>query len=119
MWVCGDLFHWCGVAFGLDIAGQVEAGDLEAVEEETSAPGVDFVAGDAAEDFADGALDGGAVLGEWEIKMGLLAAAGAWVLDGPAGGVMVVTKFFAPEARTAAAVSVGEDVTALVTLGFA
>jgi hypothetical protein len=56
--VCRDLFHWCGVAFWLDDAGQVEAGDLETVEKETGAPGVDFVAGDAAEDFADGALDG-------------------------------------------------------------
>jgi hypothetical protein len=40
------------------VAREVEAGDLEAVEEEAGAAGVDVVGGDAAEDFADGALDG-------------------------------------------------------------
>jgi hypothetical protein len=56
--ICGDLFHGGGVAFGLGNARQVEAGDLEAVEKEPGALGVDFVTGDASEDFADGALDG-------------------------------------------------------------
>jgi len=37
---------------------EVEAGDLEAVEEEAGATWVDFVGGDALEDFADGGLDG-------------------------------------------------------------
>ncbi len=58
MRVCGDLFYGGGVAFGFDVAGQVDAGDLETVEKKPSAFGVDFVAGDAAEDFADGTLDG-------------------------------------------------------------
>ena len=43
--------------------GEVEAGDLEAVEEEAGAAGVDFVGGDAAEDFANGGLDVGAIVG--------------------------------------------------------
>jgi hypothetical protein len=34
--------------------GEVEAGDLESVEEEAGAAGVDVVGGDAAEDFSDG-----------------------------------------------------------------
>jgi hypothetical protein len=33
--------------------GEVEAGDLEAVEEEAGAAAVDVVRGDALEDFAD------------------------------------------------------------------
>ena len=46
---------------GLGRAWEVEAGDLEAVEEESCGAPVDGVGGDAAEDFADGLLDGGAV----------------------------------------------------------
>jgi hypothetical protein len=41
--------------------GQVEAGDLQAVEEQAGATWVDVVSCDALEDFADGGLDGGAV----------------------------------------------------------
>jgi hypothetical protein len=63
----GDLFHglfaWNCFPGGRGGAGEVKARDLEAVEEESGAAGVDVVAGDAAEDFADGALDGAAVLG--------------------------------------------------------
>jgi hypothetical protein len=43
--------------------GEVEAGDLEAVEEEAGAARVDVVGGYALKDLADGGLDGGAVLG--------------------------------------------------------
>jgi hypothetical protein len=42
---------------------QVETGDLEAVEEEAGAPGIDVVGGDALQDFADGGLDGRAIFG--------------------------------------------------------
>jgi hypothetical protein len=48
--------------------GEVEAGDLEAVEEETGAAGIDFIGGDALKDFADGGLDGGAVFGERQVE---------------------------------------------------
>jgi hypothetical protein len=60
---CVDGFG--GVRFGAGGRGlgQVEAGDLEAVEEQAGAAGVDVVGGNALEDFADGVLDGGAVLG--------------------------------------------------------
>jgi len=65
--VDGDLFDDFG-GFGVGVAvdrgfGEVEAGDLEAVEEQAGAAGVDVVGGNALEDFADGVLDGGAVLG--------------------------------------------------------
>ena len=43
--------------------GEVEAGDLKAVEEKSGAARVDVVGGDALEDFADGVLDGGSVFG--------------------------------------------------------
>jgi hypothetical protein len=43
--------------------GEVEAGDLEAVEEEAGAAGIDVVGGDALQDLADGGLDGGAIFG--------------------------------------------------------
>jgi hypothetical protein len=62
--VDGDLFYSLGFGggFGEGLGfGQIKAGDLEAVAEETGATGVDVVGGDALQDFADGGLDGGAV----------------------------------------------------------
>jgi hypothetical protein len=44
-------------------SGEVEAGDLEAVEEEAGAARVDVVGCDALQDLADGGLDSGAVFG--------------------------------------------------------
>jgi hypothetical protein len=56
--VSGDLFdHFDGFRPGVAVVcgfGEVEAGDLEAVEEEAGAAGVDVVGRDAAENFADG-----------------------------------------------------------------
>jgi hypothetical protein len=125
-----DLFYGIeGVGCGRGVAGvarvwlgrlrfgEVEAGDLEAVEEEAGAAGVDVVGGDAAEDLADGGLDGGAVLGHGEVEAGAAAAALARVGERTAGGVVVVAKFFSAEAGAAAAASVGEDVAALVAPG--
>ena len=120
-WVLGDLFH--NIAVGGVLAGggfgQVEAGDLEAVEEEACAAGVEVVGGDAAEDFADGGLDGAAVLGDGEVEGGLAGAAGFQVGYGFAGGVVVVAEGLAAQAGAGAAVSVGEDVAALVADWFA
>jgi hypothetical protein len=42
-------------------AREVGRGDLEAVEEQAGALGVEVVGGEAAEDFGDGELDGGAI----------------------------------------------------------
>ncbi|MCU1226239.1 MAG: hypothetical protein JWQ42_4332, partial [Edaphobacter sp.] len=98
-------------------SGQVRAGDLEAVEEEAGAFGVDLVGGDAAQDFADGELDGGAVVGQREVEVSLAGAALVRVFDGAAGGVVVVAELLVAEAGAAAAVALGEDVAALVALG--
>ena len=105
--------------------GQVEAGDLEAVEEQAGAARIDFVGGDAAEDFADGLLDGGTVLGVGEGEAGLAALAGGGVLDGAAGAVVEVAEgwvrlrapFGVADGWAAAAAAVGEDVAALELLG--
>lgn len=115
--VDGDLFHGLGFGGGFGEGlhfGEIEAGDLEAVEEEAGAAGVDVVGGDALEDFADGGLDGGSVFGERQVEDGAAASALARVGDGLSGGVMVVTEFFVVQAGAAAAVAVGEDVAALV-----
>ncbi len=116
--VGGDLFDGEGVAVAVGFAGQVDAGDLEAVEEQAGALGVDLVAGDAEDDLADGALDGSAVFGQGEVELGLAATALGGVVDGAAGGVVVVAELLVAEAGAAAAVAVGEDVAALVAFGF-
>jgi len=122
--VGGDLFYdlVCGFGFGGGFGGglglgQVEAGDLEAVEEEAGAARVDDVGGDALEDLTDGGLDGGAVLWQGQVEGGAAAAALFWVGDGFSGRVVVVTEFFLAEAWAGAAASVGEDVAALVLFG--
>jgi hypothetical protein len=97
--------------------GEVEAGDLEAVEEEAGAAGVDVVGGDAAEDLADGGLDGGAVFREGQVEGGAAAATLARVGDRLAGVAVVVAELFLAETWAGAAVSVGEDVAALVLFG--
>lgn len=57
--VYGELLD--GIDEGGGVAGQVEAGDLEAVEEQAGAARVEVVGGDAFEDLAEGELDAGAV----------------------------------------------------------
>jgi hypothetical protein len=94
--------------------GEVEAGDLKAVEEQAGAARVDVVGGDAAEDFADRGLDGGAVFGQGQVECGAAAAALARIGDWLAGVVVVVAKLFSTQTWADAAVSVGEDVAALV-----
>ncbi len=119
----GDLFDDLGffafliapVAVGFGF-GEVEAGDLEAVEEQTCSAGIDLVGGDALEDLADGELDGGLVLGQWQVELGAAVLAVARFGDGAAGGVVVVAEVFSAEAWAAAAAAVGEDVAALIAL---
>jgi hypothetical protein len=115
--VDGGLFDEFGFGFGGLEFGQVEAGDLQTVEEESGAAGIDVVGGDALEDLADGVLDGGAIFGERDLKGGAAASAGAWVLRGSSGGVVVVAEVFSAEAWAAATVAVGEDVAALEAFG--
>ena len=103
---------FCG-AFGF---GEDAGGDLEAVEEESGAAGVDLVGGDALENFTEGLLDGGAVFGDGELEF----EGCEWAVFGRgfAGGVVVVAEVLVAERGRAAAVSGGEDVAALVAFGF-
>jgi hypothetical protein len=94
--VGGDLFDdfdWLGsgVVAGGGF-GEVEAGDLEAVEEEAGAAGVEVVGGDAAENFADGLLDGGTVFRQWKVEAGSATSALVRIGDGFSGGVVVVAE---------------------------
>ena len=110
-----DLSGGGGFA-GLGGAWEVEAGDLEAVEEESGGAQVDGVGRDAAEDLADGLLDGGAVFGLGDVEAAPAVAGGDGGARGWAtGGVVVVAELLAAEAGAAAAASIGEDVAALVT----
>jgi hypothetical protein len=104
--------------------GQVEGGDLETVEEQAGAARVYSVERDAAEDDADGGLDGGTVFGVGQDEgglggfgVGLEASARSEFRNGNgwASGVVVVAKYFFAEADAAATVSVGEDMAALET----
>jgi hypothetical protein len=113
--MCGGLFDEFGLG-GLGF-GEVEAGDLEAVEEEAGAAGVDVVGGDALEDLADGVLDRGTVFWKRDLEGGAAAPAGRRVGGGFAGGVVVEAEVFSAEAGAAAAVAVGEDVAALEASG--
>ena len=119
--VGGDLFDdFDRFGFGVAVSrgfGEVETGDLEAVEEKAGAPGVDVVGGDAAENFADRVLDRGAVFGQRQVEGGAAALALMRVSDGFSGGVVVVAEVFSTQARAAAAVAVSEDMAALVLFG--
>jgi hypothetical protein len=113
----GDLFDslrfgLCGLEFG-----KVKARDLETVEEQTGAAGIDLVRGDALNDLADRGLDGGAVFGQREGEGGGAAASMARVLNWFTCGVVVVAELLLAEAWAGAAVAVGEDVAALVLFG--
>jgi hypothetical protein len=114
----GDLFDdFGGFRFGVAVGGgfgEVEAGDLEAVEEQAGAAGVDVVGGDALEDFADGLLDGGTVFRQRKVEGGAAASALLRVGDGFSGGVVVVAELFSAQAGAAATMAIGEDVAALV-----
>ena len=110
----GHFFDGFGGLGSLGGFGEVGAGDLEGVEEESGAAGVDLVEGDALDDLADGGLDGAAVLGEWQVEGGLQTSAFAEVFHRAAGLVVVIAEMFSTEGARAAAVAVGEDVAALV-----
>jgi hypothetical protein len=65
----GLVFELAGVARGG--FGDVQGGDLEAVEEQAGAAGVERVGGDAGEDLADRGLDGGAVFDQGQVEGGV------------------------------------------------
>ncbi len=85
--------------------GEGLAGELEAVEEDASTPGVDLVGGEAPDDLAEGELELAVVGGGGEGE----AAGGAMASDGVAGGVMVVAEALTTERGGATGVAVGEE----------
>jgi hypothetical protein len=93
---------------------------LERVEEQAGAFRVEAAGGDALQDDADGGLDRRTIFGDGELETGVehfgfhFGTATAVFGRGAAGGVVVVAEGLAAEAAGAAAVAVGEDVTALV-----
>jgi hypothetical protein len=68
--------------------------------------------------LSNGALDGASVFWQREGEGAVTVAALAWICNGATGGVMEIAEFFLPQTGAAAAVAVGEDVAALVTLGY-
>ncbi len=96
-----DLFHGVG-GIGCGLAGrQIDGGDLEAVEQEAGAAGVELVGGETKDDFADGGLDGGAIFRAREGKGGFAGADALLCFpfwNGLTIDVMVVAEFFVSEA---------------------
>lgn len=97
------------------LPGEVQAGDLESVEEQAGAARVEIVGGDALENQADGGLDCGPVFGQWQLEGGLAVARGGG--RAAASGVVVVAELLVAEADGATAASIVEDVAALEPFG--
>lgn len=100
------------------LRGEIGGGDLEGVEHEAGAAGVDVVAGEAVEDLAEGGLNGGSAEGSAEHEDVAAGVAPTRVGDGLAGVVVVVAEVGAAHGGAAAAESVGKDVAALAAFGF-
>jgi hypothetical protein len=86
----------CGVwRLGLSLpllGGEVGGGDLQGVEDEAGAAGVDVVGGKTGENLSEGDLDSGSAGGCFEVEGVGAGAAAARVGDGLAGVVVVVTE---------------------------
>jgi hypothetical protein len=110
-----DRFDGWGVGV---LFGEIRARDLQGVEQQAGAAGVDFVGGDAVHDFADGVLDRAAVFRVGQGEGGAVRLGGFvfpfW--GGTAGGVVKITEFFAAQAGAGATAPGGENVTALEAL---
>ncbi len=116
--VKGDVLNdFVGAELGCVL--EVLAGDLEGVEEQACAAGVEGVFSETFHDLADGVLDGAAVFGQREGDRALVGRVVIGVVElgrglGAAGGVVVVAEVLVAETGRAAAATVGEDVAALV-----
>ncbi len=117
LWTTRDSL-WI-LVWGRGEFGEVEAGDLEAVEDDAAATSVEVVGGDALHDDVDRLLDSGAVYRQRDFEGGAAAAAvvsyRGW--DGSAGGMVEVAEVLLAQAGAAAVAAVGEDVAALVAVG--
>ena len=83
---------------------------MEGVEDQASVAGADLVGGETPDHFVDGVLEVRLAGGEWEGEGLTATAALAGILDGLAGGVVVVAESFALEGGRGAAVASFEDV---------
>ena len=109
----------CGLVFLVFLrGGEVCCGDLQGVEDETGAAGVDVVVAEQMNDFAEGGLDGGPGVGCSEQEEVAAGLAQTGLGDGFAGVVVVVAEVGAAHGGAAAAESVGKDVAALTAFGF-
>jgi hypothetical protein len=70
-----ELFHGVGWVWLLLLLAEVAAGDLEAVEQEPGAFGIDLIGCETDEDLGDGGLDGAPVFRVGEDEGGFAAFA--------------------------------------------
>jgi hypothetical protein len=83
---------------------------VEEVEDQAGVAGADLIGGETADYFVDGVLEVRLAGGEWEVEGLTATPASARVLDGLAGGVVVVAEGFALEGGRGASVASFEDV---------
>jgi hypothetical protein len=118
--VLDDFFDGFGGIGGGLARREVDAGDLEAIEQEAGAAAVELIGGEAEQDLADGGLDGGTVFRAGKDE-GTLADADAFLCfsfwNGFAGDVVVVAELFPLETGRAAAMAGELDVAALEASG--
>jgi hypothetical protein len=117
--VFGDLLDEEGRLGVARFFGQGDDGGLQAVEQQAGAARVQVVGGDALQHQRDGVQDAAAVgelggLGKLKGAEAGLARGG--VLDGPAGGVVLVAELLPAQTGSGAAVAVREDVAAAEAL---
>ena len=95
-------------------ARKIAAGDLEAVEEEAGALGVEVVGGDAGEDVEEGELDVGAGVDllELEVVAARIAALACGAGEAEAALAVVEAEVAAADGGRAAALAGGVDVAA-------
>jgi hypothetical protein len=113
--VLGDLLDEEGRLGVARWLGQSDDGSLQTVEQQAGAARVEVVGGDALQDESDGVQDAAAVgelVGAGELKGAEAGLAGGGVLDGAAGGVVLVAEILPAQAGRGAAVAVGIDVAA-------
>ena len=123
LWGGGFGFEFSGCGCGLVLlvflrGGEVCRGDLEGVEDEAGAAGVDVVVAEEMNDFAEGGLNGGPGVRCSKEEEVAASLAQTGLGDGFAGVVVVVAEVGAAHGGAAAAESVGKDVAALAAFGF-
>src|SRR6185312_38785 len=113
-----DLFDGLGIGIGFGFAGfgQMAAGDLQAVEQQSGLFGREVAAGNALQYLCDGGKDGAAVF-KWRKLEFHPSPAVSFLGCEAAGAVMVVAERLAAQRWAATAAAVDEDVAASVAFG--